>query len=322
MGKIMKNKLIMITLCAFVACINGMQQKLHVYAIPGQNGLGSDVDYVKGLLGEESVNVTRVSTPTVAPDFGQSRCLGHLRETVNTHGDNPEGIIHATSQGTATALNYVAHEDKGKRIKALILEATLGSGNSAIHHTASGPLMRLSAITNLPFSYYWGPYIAKALFPSYSPSGKQAIRSVKDIPTNMPVVIAHSKHDFQLSYDDACALYYGLREQGNNNAYLLTKEGNQHIQILDDASDKRVVRAILHKHRLLTSSDEQQRKMHSDIDLSAYQPPHQQFKKQYETLIGKEKNHLGLGWALTAGVCAVACYFIKKIYDKRMSVVT
>lgn len=326
----MKNKLILAILCASAHSIDAMMQerqlpvdlrRLHVYAIPGQNGSGSEARYVKKLLGKKSVEVTQVQTPTALPDLGQNRCIKYLREAVKSRGNSPEGIIHATSQGTATALNYVAYEDKGKQIKALILESTLGSGNSGIHHTASGPLMEmtfpaLSKITNLPLSYYWAPYVAKAMFPAYSPSGKQAIRSIKDVPTNMLVVIAHSKEDMQLSYDDACALYYGLREQGNNNAYLITKDGDKHLWILKD--DKQVVRAILHKHTLLASPDEEQGKMLGNIDLSAYQPPHQQFKKQHDALVNKEKNHLRLGYLLTAGICVAACYFIKKIYDKRM----
>lgn len=279
--------------------------QLQVYAIPGQNGLGSSVGYVRNLLGNEAVNVTSVPTPASLPDFGQSRCLGHLREVIRNISF--PSIIHATSQGTATALNYVAHEDKGRQIKALILEATLGSGNSAIHHTASGPLMGLSTLANLPFAYYWMPYVAKVLFPAYSPSGQQPIRSLKNIPKNVVVVIAHSERDPQLSYDDACALYYGLREQGNP-AYLVTKEGCNHIDVLNDNKDSAVVRAILGSHQLLPSFS------HS-IDLAVYQPKHEQYKEKYDMLLGKEKNHLYLGYTLTAGACAAACYFLKKMYS-------
>lgn len=316
----MKNKLILVALCASAQYINGMaQQKLHVYAIPGQNGLGSEVNYVKKLLGEEAVEVTPVQTPTICPDLGQRRCLKHLREAVNSRGGNPAGIIHATSQGTATALNYVAREDKGKNIQALILESPLASGNSAIHHTASQPSMGLQKITNLPFSYYWAPYVAKSMFPAYSPSGRQAIRSIKDIPANMPVVIAHSKKDEQISYDDACALYYGLREQGNNNTYFITKKGANHVRPLKHSRNRPIVRAILQKHALLTASDEEQGNIQGGIDLSAYQPPHQQFKKQYDVLVAKEKNHARIGYVLTAGFFIAACYFVKKMYDKGMA---
>lgn len=235
----------------------------------------------------------------------------HLREAINA-SDNQGSIIHATSQGTATAINYVAHEDKGTRIQALVLEATLGSGNSAVHHTVNGPLMNMSAVAKLPFSYYWLPYFAKSVFFGYWPAGKQAINSIKDIPTNMPVVIVHSKHDPQLSYNDACALYYGLKERGNNNVYLISKEGRRHVQILWADNDKTIVRAILKKHGLL-EGDNEQNEMLDALDLSVYQPDHRPFKKQYNALIDKENNHVRFGYALGAGICAATYYALKRI---------
>jgi hypothetical protein len=278
--------------------------RLNVYAIPGQNGCGSAEDYVKNLLGEDHVNVASVSTPHILPDLGQGFCLQNLRTAIE---DDPfrHAIIHATSQGTATAINYVAHEDKGRRIKALILESVIGSGNSAIEHTVGGPLMLMDHITRLPFSYYWLPYIAQiSQMQAYLPFGKQPIKSLSKIPNNLPVIIAHSQEDMQLSYRDACALYCGLRLQGNDNAYLITKPDSRHIHILQGEADREIVQNILKKHKLMPGELDA-----TKLDLSVIQPDPMQYKKLYEDLLAKEKRHEWIaGSACAAAVATVASY--------------
>jgi hypothetical protein len=275
--------------------------KLCVYTIPGQNGLGSERAYVTNLLGIELEQVVPIETPQYFADLGQSNCINYLRTAVSKHNHSNEiEIVHATSQGTATALNYLAHEDKGKRVKGLILEATLASGNSAILHTIKGPLMDMPAIANLPLSYYWIPYIAKCLMPAYWPAGKQPINSIINIPTHIPIVITHSKYDPQLAYTDACALYYGLRAKGNNNTYLITKGGNGHINIMDSDSDKKIIAAILNKHKLVNNAQQEK------IDLSPYQPDYLQFKELYNSLVSKEEKHKYLGYSLGVGATTAA----------------
>ena len=260
-----------------------------VYAIPAQNGLGSYPDYVRDLLNQE--DIIAVQTPLSLPDLGQNRCLALLRESISTH--NKKGLIHATSQGTATALNYLA-EDQGRMIKGLILEAVLASGNSAIEHTVSGPLMNLKTLANLPLSYYWIPYCAKAMFPFYSPASTQPIKSIAKIPAHIPVIIVHSKNDAQLSYHDACALYYGLRKNGNP-AYLMSLEGRNHMQLIRNERDKHVVQNILKKHQLIEGANEE------ELDLSAYQPDHNKFARLYDNILYKEKKHEQLRVLLVFG---------------------
>ncbi len=215
-------KIALVHVFIFNVVLNAICQNnviLHIYSIPGQNGLGGNPDYIKGLLGDNQATITPVSTPENYPDLGQRKCINFLREACLMNKDK-KFIIHATSQGTATALNYLV-EDQGRQIQALILESALVSGNSAIYHTVSGPLMNLKKVTKLPFAYYWLPYCAKIVFPWYSPGGIQPIFSIDSIPTTVPVIIIHSKQDYQLSYNDACALYYRLRACGNDNVYLI-----------------------------------------------------------------------------------------------------
>lgn len=222
---------------------------LTICAIPGQNGLGSSNQYINTIFNEQHPSIVRVETPEFpCIDLGQSRCISRLRETLTLHKDKKNIVIHATSQGTGTALNYLASEDTDQQIGALILEAPLASGNSAILHTCKGRLMEgvpfIQTIAHLPFSYYWLPYLSKALFPLYWPGGKQPIKTAANQNRDVPIIILHSKDDPQLAFTDACALYYGLKSKGNKNVYFLPKKALS-ICVFCMGKNKNLKRSIL-----------------------------------------------------------------------------
>lgn len=314
--KHLNNLIILFSFFIVITSCTMEQSGLTVFAIPGQNGLGSETYYIEHLLQPDKKNpieIIRVPTPSWNADLGQDNCIRLLADSIQKlKRQHQNAILYATSQGTATALNFLAHsQDKNpqNKIDGLVLEATLASGNSAVHHTATGPLMGLSTLGRVPFSYYWMPYIAKALMPCYWPGGKQPIKSIEKLPTNLPIVIAHSQNDPQLSFNDACALYYGLRQNGNNNAYLMPFEDRAHIQVLGRGHQSaQVLRAILTKHSLL--------KKEQSIDLSPYQPDPQQFKAQYDALIAREKWHNRLKYVLGTGACAASALAIKALCTK------
>jgi hypothetical protein len=304
---------------------NNTQPRLNVFAIRGQNGGGSEDWYVDKVLGHDKIKQIPVPNPSLLPDLGQGDCMRQFDKTLKKNSQ-ATGIIHATSQGTATALNYVAEKDQGKQVKGMVLESSLASGNSAINHTVKDG-MGMPGLAKLPFFYYWAPYIAKVMFPFYSPSGKQPIKSIAKIPKNMPIIFAHCTRDFQLSYDDSCALYYAARKNGNNNAYLMTKDKYAHVNILVDYSsselrldvnDVKAIRSILKKHDLMNSE-----LADPSLDLTPYQPDPEQFKKVHDDLVRKEKNHERLGYAVKAGVAlgtiAALKYFVAPVVKGYMS---
>lgn len=274
---------------------------LVVYAIPGQNGLGSESEYIKTVLGEQ-FEIVNVGTPTTLPDLGQFFCERHLAQAVQKK--NQEGVVYATSQGTATALNYFSKQGNSQKAKALVLEAALASGNSAVYHTVTGPLMGMDNLKNIPGAYYFVPYFANVACPGYRPGGQQAIKSIDKLSTDMPVIIIHSEDDMQLPFDGACALYYRLRQNGNNNVYLISDKGTAHIQILDEEK-KDVVKRIIKKHLTEQSHDD------DSLDFASYQPDHRQYKKQYDELIAKENKHVYLERLLSVtGLAFIAKYFL------------
>lgn len=264
------------------------------------------------------------------PDFGQHNCLEHLQKTMaHTHKDDEKFIFHGTSQGTATILNYLA-QPNAKKPAAVILESVLGSGNSAIHHTVNSALyfvrygfswtnfkINFKAKENAAFktiakytlAYYWMPYFATMFFPPYRPSsGLQAIKSVSAIPNDIPIIIIHAIDDPQLSHDDACALYYGLVQNGNQNVYFIPKDGCEHIRLLAYSDPgKNIVRQILRDHTVL------KRRQAVIIDSAIYKPDPELYKEQYENLLNKELNHEKFFKMLFYGVPTTAlfmmCYF-------------
>jgi len=93
---------------------------LDVFAIPGQNGNGGNPEYVRNCLGNHDARVTQIETPDTKIDLGQEHCMSHLRDALDSD-EVEDVVIHATSQGTATALNYLATEDRGEKIRGVIL---------------------------------------------------------------------------------------------------------------------------------------------------------------------------------------------------------
>jgi hypothetical protein len=293
--------------------LHAAEEKLTIVAIPGQNGWGSSNQEIYRLFGDNQVNIIRVPTPTLAMDFGQYFCQKHLERKI----PNGPYIIHATSQGTATALNFLAnHPEEKKKVKALILNAVMASGNSAIHHSALGSDQKHDD-SSLP--YYMLPYVAKLLpgYLTYWPSGQQAIDaagilSVDKQFADMPIIIGHSKRDPQLPYDDAGALFFRL-SLGSEHVYLVSKERPLHVGVLDDEESRCIVQSILHKHGLYKCDNKER-----IGNLSPYQPEYMQFKKAYDRLVNKEITHKKIGAALKkagqAGAftaCVYGMYYLK-----------
>jgi alpha/beta hydrolase fold len=232
-----------------------IESTTRLLVIPGQNGMGGqNIDIVLPYFANNNL-IHHVETPLHMPDFGQDKCQSFVDEMIHTldyHKDK-KYIIHASSQGTATALNYTAKHPQ--YIKALILESVMLTGNSAIFHTVDNMMMPEGY--DLPeSSYYTAPYTAKAMFPSYAPTGEQPIDNIDKLPADLPIIILHDTKDFQLSFKDAQALYaYLTAIKNNKNVYLFAQESERgkHINLLQENNEEEIsaINTILRLHRLL-----------------------------------------------------------------------
>ncbi len=267
--------------------LHGMEQENQrelpkVFVIPGISNDGYDEDYVTRTTGISPEKIHRVGTPAIPlSDLGQSSCTKHLKDALQNNED--DFILYANSQGTATALNFLSQNPKHKdNCKGIVLEAVLGSGNSAIYHSTT--VRFVPALKKIPGLYYLAPYLAKIFFLTYWPAGDQPIKSVKNLKINGPIIIGHSKKDPELSYKDACAIYYALRQK-NDDIYFISKNGNKHVELFRNRNNASTVRNILASHGLSPAGV-------NSIDLRDYQPDPADHKAAYDELMAKERTHI------------------------------
>jgi len=270
------------------------QPSSHLIIVPGLNGQGGEnVDIVLPYFSQKPTLKHLVGTPDIIIDFGQGRCQKYLDATVNSLGDTKK-IIHASSQGTATAINYTAKHPG--QISALILESIMLSGNHAIEYNLP-----------IPRCYHILPYLAKIIYPFYAPAGEQPILNANELPINIPIIILHDENDFQLSYKGAKALYAFLKNK-NPNVYLMTKKSldGEHISLLtwsedttNDTNQNKIdaINAILQNHKLLPLKE------NTPIDMaqiaSSYQPEINSADLEYFYEIhAKEQNFWYVDWAV------------------------
>jgi hypothetical protein len=281
--------------------------KTWLVVIPGQNGLGGD--YAEELFPQFKNWIRYAGTQYNFPDLCQSRCVNHFAKTMKAlqRADNVDNIvIHASSQGTGTAINYVSEHPK--KVKMIFCEAMLPSGNSAIWWTTKECIS--PGVAKIPGSCYWLPYIAKAQFPFYAPAGDQAIFHVTAMK-NIPIAIIHCDNDPQLSYTDAQAFYAGLKKyDANNNKYFISIESEelQHVNLI---SPKSIATPFLHKilqnHGLPFI-----RNVHGidieSIDLKPYQPAPQE--NLYNDLVARERRIRRIDSSVKSGIITLACLYV------------
>jgi hypothetical protein len=273
------------------------QYRTHLLVIPGQNGMGGqNVDTVLPYFTNNNLTYL-IPTPLHTPDFGQKICQDYLKNaitelaTTDIIRDNDHLILHGSSQGTATTINYVANNPKN--IKALILESVLLTGNNAIFHTVDNVMIPQQC--DLPqSSYYTLPYTAKCLYPNYSPTGEQPINNIDKLPIDLPIIILHDTKDFQLAFKDAQALYAYLTDvKKNKNVYLFSQESEsgKHINLLGKHNVKEItaINTILSLHNLLPRDSQED--CLTQEELQEYQPaPKKEWLDHFNAIFNKEKN--------------------------------
>lgn len=276
---------------------------VHLVVLPGTGKVGDkDKEYIHGIFPQfEQVHWSK--SPEWPPDLGQEQCLACLKETMDPlieEKDINRIILHGSSMGTATALNYVA--ENADKVKMVILEGIIASGNSPISLAVE---MISPMLIKIPLSYYWLPYFAKVamgLFTPtekgfefnwgkkfqicpYWPTGKQPFLSVEKIPQDLPIVLLHSIYD-GLPLEQAKAIYEGLKSKGHNDVYLIPIIEKGHDHLLNPKKNQKEIAAlhkILQKHNLLPDQDSS---MNQNGDLSIYQPKLDSLA--YNTLSNKE----------------------------------
>lgn len=272
----------MYTLCfLFTIVIFGMERDeshpaYHSVIVPGQNGLGGESFHNNGII---NTTYSAYDTPTSLwqIDLGQENCIKHFENAMAKDSDLQQNkhtklIVCGISQGSATVVNWLGKlpvREQEEKVACVVLEAVLGTGNSAINHTVTTfkPWTK-----SIPFGSYILPGLAKCVFPTYNPFGTQALYSAKNISPKIPVIIMHNATDPQLSVNDARKLYCTLRESGHKEVYYLEIQSEQraHINVLDFDPDK--VRKIAALQKIYKKNNLPYKEYQQDVNLAEFQP--------------------------------------------------
>jgi hypothetical protein len=256
--------------------VSDCQQHTQLILVPG---LTMKPEFLKTMAMQmlpqfkEHVSVANAPSGCYA-DLGQSYCTHDFNESVIAILSNntiEQAIIFASSQGSASVINSLV-KNKNEKIKVLIVEGILTSGNHAIVRRFEKIAKYISYI---PLSNYLLPYLGKLRHPFYSPAGDQAILNIENLPKDLVVIMLHSKNDPKVSFDEALAFYAGMKNHGNP-VYLISKDsdkGEQHHGLFysdgngnEYAKEIAAINSILRHHGLSCAKNT------SDIDLAPYQP--------------------------------------------------
>lgn len=290
------------------------QKQTQLILVPG---MSMQPEFLKKMalqmLPQFADNVSLARTPSgFYVDLGQNYCIHDFTESVAVIMDNDlagQAVVFACSQGSASAINSIV-KNKNETIKALIIEGILTSGNHAIIRNFE---KKMHGVSQIPLSSYVLPYVAKILYPFYSPAGDQALLNIEKLPKDLLVIMLHCKNDPKVSFDEARAFYAGLRKNGNP-VYFISKdspEGHQHDGLFysdDNEYSKEVatINCILKQHGLPYAENT------PDVDLEEYQP--EPDFDVYEALVEKEKKvqwfDIGIKSVIGLGVIAYAVYAI------------
>lgn len=235
------------------------EQEFYSVILPGQNGLGGETFHSLNIVNTR-YKFYRTLEDLRRIDLGQENCIRSFVEQLESDAvlktdPKPKLLLYGVSQGTATLVNWLAqksHDEQEKITSCLVLESVLGSGDSAIKHTAKN----IPVVGWLPTSLL--SVVAKtSMFPEYQRHGLNALDSAHKLSPRIPVILMHNIQDIHLSIDDARQLYCVLKKDNRDNVYLFEVDTPRaHVNLLyfdqNKASlDKRAaLQAIYKKHGL------------------------------------------------------------------------
>ncbi len=240
----------------------------HYVIIPGICGHGGTHLFTEKVISCPQEHTTFVETPAKIEglnlldrsyaDFGQKNCQAFMTQTIDPlfeRADITKIVFHASSQGTASLIHYLANRSeqlkenaKFDKIGAIILESVMASGNGAIYQCVT-QTFKFHAIEYgkwlryTPFSHIWIPLVATSVFPHYDPFAQQPIDRIKSLPVDVPLIILHPKKDHVLPYQSAVSF---IRELKNHRASQLGADQAQHTYFMP--SDRAIHIDVLSSH--------------------------------------------------------------------------
>ncbi len=134
-------------------------------------------------------------------------------------------VMAGISRGAATTLNYVALYQPN--VKAIVVESPFDTLSSVVKH-----LLTRYHVSWVPFSKRIGYKVCASQFPLVNPQGVFPINVVEKIPTDMPIMLIHSKKDRTVPINSSRRLYIKLKETGHENIYLVELQSGNHGKLI------------------------------------------------------------------------------------------
>jgi len=205
----------------------------HMVVLSGMNGNGGQ-NVIRTMKPFPPSHIHRVAyAHDCIPDLGQDVCMQGLHLVMCRLNKDPSVshiLVHATSQGTATILNYMGYyPDSCRKLSALVLESILASGNLSIASVCGATL--------IPIVNWTLPLLSTWIMAGYRPNGPQAIHSITSKwgtkYKHVPIVLLQTEEDRETPALGFYAVCAALERQGCSSVYSFLLPRHQHVGLLE-----------------------------------------------------------------------------------------
>lgn len=168
-------------------------------------------------------------------NLGQNTDIEMLKNTYQQHLEkfpNQKVILYGTSRGAATVFNFMA-KYRPAEVIAIVLEGIYDEVDHLLKETCG---------------YFNG--IAHSfirLFTAYEANGISPIKSIKDFPKDIPILIISSKRDGTVPFPCAKNMYKQLKIAGHNNVHFLKLKNSSHDSYsFQNDKDRELYEQVIH----------------------------------------------------------------------------
>ncbi len=164
-----------------------------------------------------------------------------IRElTLAINATEKDCILYGESRGSSAILNYLGTMPKSNN---KIAGAILDSPFDSLQHVFDFQIkrLRLTKITSIQSI----EKIVSVLLPNYKKNGIQPINVIKNVPTEIPLLIICSQKDTKVPWKSAVILYKALRENNHQKVHILILPYGSHAWIMEGAH-KTLYRNVVH----------------------------------------------------------------------------
>jgi fermentation-respiration switch protein FrsA (DUF1100 family) len=161
-------------------------------------------------------------------------------------------VLFGESRGSSAIINYLGSASYSKNIKAVVVDSPFDTMQNVLFHRLNR--FYLDKIISPATVEKYLPYIVT----QYKVDGLLPIKSIKNVPNNLPILFICSKEDKVVPHTSSIELYKKLRAQGHDKAHILIVDHGAHAWLMTGKSKEvylNVVHAFYKKYGIEHNSD-------------------------------------------------------------------